>query len=83
VKACANACGDCRRCRAVKARLAETARNARLLRQAMTLLDSCRWAIQQELDAAGAEEVRQHPALKPKVGLIYRIEKLTRQVESK
>lgn len=83
MKACERACGDCRRCRAITKALAEARSNARLLRQAMTLLESCRWDLGAELTSNDPRDVRQNPFLRTKVGLVYRIDKLTRQVESK
>lgn len=83
MKLCERACGDCRRCRAIAKALADARANARLLRQAMTLLDSCRWDLSAELSANDPIDIRQNPQLRTKVGLVYRIEKLTRQVESK
>lgn len=79
MKRCASACGDCRRCRLIDAKLRQAKKTASLLQQALLLLDVARWEIQHELDAAGADEVKQHPALRTKLGLIARIEKLTRQ----
>ena len=83
MKACANACGDCRRCRAITARLRETARNARLLKRAMQLLEACRWDLGLELASNDPKDVRQNPFLRTKIGLVARIENLARQVEAK
>jgi hypothetical protein len=79
VKPCANACGDCRRCRLIDRALKEAKRDKAMLRQALVLLDAARWEMAAELHANGPEEVRQHPQLRVKVGLVARIEKLIGQ----
>jgi hypothetical protein len=83
LKHCERSCGDCYRCRAIKKALADAHTTARLLRKAMTLLESCRWDLNGELSVNDPRDIRQNPQLRTKVGLVYRIDKLTRQVESK
>lgn len=79
MKPCANACGDCRRCRLLARTLSEARRKAKLLNHAMALLQACDFEFVHELNANSSDEIRAHPALRAKVGLRLRIEKLTRQ----
>jgi hypothetical protein len=78
MKACANACGDCRRCRLIARALADAKRKAKLLHQAMVLLQACDFDLATELASNSASDIRSHPALRSKLGLRYRIEKLAR-----
>lgn len=79
MKPCANACGDCRRCRLIAKALSEARRKTKLLHQAMLLLAACDFEFVHELQANSPDEIRAHPALRAKVGLRLRIEKLARQ----
>lgn len=82
MKRCAMACGECGRCRRLEAAVNRSRRLQRELAQALVLLQACAWDLQMELNANSAEDVRAHPALRTKVGLVARIERLTRQVAS-
>lgn len=76
MKLCANACGDCRRCRDLKKLIA----TAKLAREALVLLEACDWALAADLQSVDESDVRSHPNLRRKLGLRTRIARLARQL---
>lgn len=82
MKLCANACNDCRRCRAVRRALAEKRAVTKLLRQAMTVLEAVDFDLAFDLQNYSAREIRAHAGLRTKLGLRTRIAKMTRQLPS-
>jgi len=75
MRLCSSACGECGRCR-------KNRRAGRLLQQALLLLEVARWDMTEALHANSEADVKAHPSLRRKVGLLARIEKLVRQADA-